>query len=200
MFVTDVIDVPNKDSVIQSILNRIITECDIRSDGVLTGNELQNCGRLLQPGLFLDTLFEDKDLVPEIHGTCGNMIGSEYASPDSLQTSLFDQRPWSLRVKLAIAILDYIQELEHTEYGTLYLCDLQWKNLGIVTDSNGRMKIKSIDNDESFFENIINKRINSSRTCKIDHDCCVASCAVECNTTTNMCSRRFSSNNLQVCT
>ena len=191
------IDVPNEDSVIQSILNRIITECDIGSDGELTGNELQNCARLLQPGLFLDTLLEDKDLVPEIYGTCGNMIGSEYASPELLQTS---PSPWSTRVKLALAVLDYIQELEHTEYGTLYLCDPYWKNLGIVTDSNGRMKIKSIDNDVSLFENIINKRINSSRTCKIDHDCRVVSCAVECNTTTNMCSRRFSSNNLQVCT
>ena len=188
------IDVPNEDSVIQSILNRIITECDIGSDGELTGNELQNCGRLLQPGLFLDTLFEDKDLVPEIYGTCGNMIGYEYASSESLQTSPW---PWSMHAKLALAILDYIQKLEHIQYGTLYLCDPYWNNFGIVT-SNGEMKVKSIDNDKSFFENIINKRINSSRTCKIDHDCRVVSCAVECNTTTNMCSRRFSSNNLQV--
>ena len=194
------IDVPNQDSVIQPILNRIVRECDIGSDDILTGNELHNCGRLIQPGLILDSLLQKKQLVPEIYGTCGNMIACEYASPDSLQTSLFDQRPWSMRVKLALAVLDYIQELEHTEYGTLYLCDLQWKNLGIVRDSNGGMKIKSIDNDKSLFGDILNKRINSSRPCVIDHDCRVVSCSVECDKTTNMCTRRLSSNNLQVYT
>ena len=183
----------------QPMLDWIITECDVGSDGVLQQHELQHCGRLIQPGIIFYTLFQHKQLVPKIYGSCGDMIGFEYASPKLLHASRFDKRPWTLRVKLALAVLDYIQELDHTSLGTLYLCDLHWKNLGVIMNASGGLRIISIDNDKTYFGEALERRLNVSRQCKIDRDCRVEGCSVECNQHTRTCARHLSSNNLQVC-
>ena len=175
-----------------------MSECDIDGDGVLLGHEIQLCGRLIQPGLILHTMFKSTKLVPEIYGSCGEMLANEYMSQNSLRVGIFERKSWPNRAKLALALLDYIQELEHTAYGTLYLCDLKWRNLGAVTGSDGRTLIKSIDNDKSYFGGVIERRLNQSRKCKVDHDCRVVACTVECNKATHTCLRKLSSNNLQV--
>ena len=173
------------------------SECDVGADGILLGIELRHCSKLILPDLILHTLLNSTSL-PEIYGSCGELVAVEYASPEDMKSGIFDQRPWTKRVELAIALLDYIQRLEHTPYGTLYLCDLQWKNLGVLKGSDGRTIIKSIDNDKSFFGDAIQRKLNRKRSCAEDHDCRVVGCSVECNLTTHTCSKELSSNNLQV--
>ena len=67
--------------------------------------------------------------------------------------------------------------------------------MGVARDSNGKTLVKSIDNDCSYF----GEKANMSRRCSVDSDCHVCSCHVACNKTTHTCSRKFSSNNLEVC-
>ena len=187
-------------SITEPVLDRIVSECDVGGDGALSGSELQHCGRLIQPGLILHTMFnKSTNLVPDIYGSCGELLSAEFASSDPLYAGIIDMRPWHHRAQLALALLDYIQELEHTAYGTLYLCDLQWKNLGVVTGPDGRIGIKSIDNDKLYFGRVLERRVNKSRQCQVDYDCRVVACHVECNKTTHTCSRKLSSNNLEVC-
>ena len=178
-----------------------MSECDVGGDGVLSGSELYHCHRLVQqPGLVLHTLLNR--LVPEIYGSCGELLGYEFASPEALQASNLESRSWPHRVQLAMALLDYLQELEHTAYGTFYLCDMLWKNMGVTRDSNGKTVIKSIDNDCSYFGGNLDERVKkrlTSRHCSVDSDCRVCSCHVGCNKTTHTCSGKFSSNNLEVC-
>lgn len=195
MYINKAVGVHGHKSV--QVVDRIVSECDVGADGILLEVELRHCSKLILPDLILHTLL-NSTLVPEIHGSCGELVAVEYASPKDLQANVFDQRPWTKRVELAMALLDYIQRLEYTPYGTLYLCDLQWKNLGVLKGSNGRTIIKSIDNDKSYFGDIIKRKLNRNKPCVEDHDCRVVGCAVECNMTTHTCSRVLSSNNLQV--
>ena len=145
-----------------------MSECDIGGDSVLSGSELYHCRRLVQPGLILHTLLNR--LVPEIYGSCGELLAYEFVSPEALH---FDSRSWPHRVQLALALLDYLQELEHTAYGTLYLCDMLWKNMGVTRDSNGKTLIKSIDNDCSYFGGHLDERVKRHllRCCSVDSDC-----------------------------
>ena len=102
-----------KKSITEPVLDRIVSKCDVRGDGVLSGSELQHCGRLIQPGLILHTIFNKSNrLVPEIKGSCGELLATEFASSDSLHATIFARRPWPGRVQLALALLDYIQVLE----------------------------------------------------------------------------------------
>ena len=165
---------------------------------MLTGLELEYCAKLVQPDVILSTLLKDSRLVPQVHGTCGELVAVEYASTEPLRASILDRRPWTKRVELAIAVLDMIQELERTPYGTLYICDMQWKNLGVVRQPNEGIIIKSIDNDKSFFDAVVEKKVNQYRPCLVDHDCRLVGCSVECNQTTHTCSHQLNSNNLQV--
>ena len=169
-----------------------MSECDIGGDSVLSGSELYHCRKLVQPGLILHTLLNR--LVPEIYGSCGELLAYEFLSPEALHASLFD-RSWPHRVQLALALLDYLQELEHTAYGALHLCDMLWGNVGVTRNSNGKTLIKSIDNDCSYFGG----RFDVAKRCSVDSDCHVCFCHVDCNKTTHTCSRKSSSNNLEVC-
>ena len=45
---------------------------------------------------------------------------------------ILDSRPWSLKARLAVAILELVQSIEQTPYGTLYLCDVLEDNVGLV--------------------------------------------------------------------
>ena len=179
------------------VLDRILSECDVGADGILMGVELIHCSKLILPALILHTLLNSTS-VPKIYGSCGELVAFEYASPEDMKSAIYGRSPWTKRVELAIALLDYIQRLEHTPYGTLYLCDLHRKNLGVLKGPDGRTIVKSIDNDKSYFSEAIQRRLKKDRQCAKDNDCRVVGCSVECNLTTHTCFKELSSNNLQV--
>lgn len=188
----------NKSSAYSATLQRIVEECDVHSDGLLMNRELELCFRLIQPEFIMGNLLRGNQAIPEVYGACGEMIAVEYASSAPLRTPLVDVRPWWRKAELAIAVLDMIQALELTPFGTLYLCDLQWKNLGVVDNHGSGIVIKSIDNDDAIFEGKLMRMIDEERECRIDHDCRVTVCSVSCNKTTHTCSRELQVNNFQV--
>ena len=89
----------------------------------------------------LNMMLKDSSATLDVYGTCGNMYGIQYADAEPFmgsKTGLFNLwyaseiRSWNLRVRLAIAILELIESIEHTPYGTLYQCDVHEANFGIV--------------------------------------------------------------------
>ena len=89
----------------------------------------------------LNMMLKDSSATLDVYGTCGNMYGIQYADAEPFmgsKTSLFNLwyaseiRSWNLRARLAIAILELIESIEHTPYGTLYQCDVHEANFGIV--------------------------------------------------------------------
>ena len=190
-------DIVGHSTMIKPILEKIVNECDVGSDGILSGLELKYCAGIVQSGFILSILLKNNRLVPQVYGSCGDVLASEYASSELLHTGIFDRKPWTQRAKVSIALLDMIQELEHTPYGTLQLCDMHLKNLGTVRDDNGRIIVKSIDNDESFLN--VTRMANQSKPCSDNLDCQFRSrCSFLCNHTSHTCTQQLTTNNLQV--
>ena len=114
----------------------VLRECDLRQDDSLSYPELITCWQLVYTAEYvLYSLLRDNVAVPDILGVCGNMYAVEYAASApflGFTSSLFDGRSWEFRSDLAVALLDMVEVLENTSYGTLYLCDVQESNFGVV--------------------------------------------------------------------
>lgn len=117
-------------------MDDIFTECDVRGDGILLLSEAIACWELLETGEYmLNKMLKESRATLDVYGTCGNMYAIQYADAEPFmgyKTSLSETRSWNLRARLAIAILELIESIERTPYGTLYLCDVQEANFGIV--------------------------------------------------------------------
>ena len=187
-------------SVIDNALNNILSECTTRRDKALDSNEIQQCSRLVQQEYILYYILRGNAGIPELFGACGELFAVENAPPEELQlrSMPLDIRQWWQKVELAIAVLDMIVALEKTPYGTLYLCDMKWRNLGVVQKPGGGVVVKTIDNDKSYFETALQSIVERERSCSRDYDCRVVKCSVPCNKTTHTCSQRAHVNNLQV--
>ena len=77
--------------MIEPILEKIVNECDVGADGILSGAELRYCTRIVQPGYILSWLFQNSKLVPQVYGTCGEVVAVEYAPSEMLYTGIFNQ-------------------------------------------------------------------------------------------------------------
>jgi hypothetical protein len=119
------------------VVRNLAKECDVGNDGVFTHRELVTCWELVSTEEYiLYSLLEENSAALDVYGTCGNMYAVEYAASQpflGFQLSLLDERSWAFRAKLAIALLDMIEALEDTVFGTLYLCDVQEANFGVVS-------------------------------------------------------------------
>lgn len=150
----------------------------------------------------LYSLLQGKSGIPKLYGTCGNMYAVQYAASDpylGFKTVIMDKRTWIFRAQLALALMDMVESIEETPYGTLYLCDIQEPNFGVVRN-NGKLVAKAIDVDISWFESSLTADVDYERnkSCSSDSDCNFISCLVKCNMTTGKCSGKLASNNLQV--
>ena len=124
------------------MLDEIITECDVGGDGILLLPEATACWELRETDEYmLNMMLKDSSATLDVYGACGNMYGIQYAdskplkfvgSKTSLQLFMSKTRLWNLQARLAIALLELIESIEHTPYGTLYQCDVHEANFGIV--------------------------------------------------------------------
>ena len=117
-------------------MDEIIAECDVGGDGILLLSEATACWELKETDEYmLNMMLKDSSATLDVYGTCGNMYGIQYADAEPFmgyKTSLSEARSWNLRARLAIAILELIESIEYTPYGTLYQCDIQEANFGLV--------------------------------------------------------------------
>ncbi len=115
----------------------IKSECDIGDDGVLYYSEAMVCWELATSDEYiLYSLLSDNSAALNVYGACGNMYAVEYAVSEpflGFKSSLSDLRSWKLRSELAVALLEMVEAIENTPFGTLYLCDVQESNFGVVS-------------------------------------------------------------------
>ena len=118
------------------VVEEIFSECDIGNDGILHYNESFPCWQLLKTDEYvLYKLLRELNAMLKVYGVCGNMYAVQYAAAEpflGFQTSWSDGRDWRFRARLALALLDMIEEFEYTPYGTFYMCDVQEPNFGVV--------------------------------------------------------------------
>ena len=186
-------------------VERLFSECDVLGDGQLGYTEAVVCWQLLETDEFmLLSVLSGVSAVPDLYGACGNMYAMQYATSDPFLAylpSMADNRSWNFRARLAISLIEMVHSLEATPYGTLYLCDVQEANFGVVRrPGTGELVAKTIDVDISWFEPSMKSSVvfEKNKSCQSHHDCDFISCHVACSKTTHTCSGRLWSNNLQV--
>ena len=185
------------------VAKHILSECDKGADGIFTKLESGYCWHMVDRDeiLFMFLLY-GSSAIANLYGTCGNMMAVEFASPDPLVRLPVakEYRSWKLRVRMVIALIEMIEELEDTKYGTLLLCDFQRSNFGFI-EVNGQLVAKSIDNDISIFkDDLLHNalRFEKNKTCESDDDCEFLQCKVPCDHERGKCSGQLANNNLEM--
>ena len=190
----------------------------MHADGVLHDHELVICWQLLMTSEYVRfALLQGRSGIPDLYGNCGLMYAVQFVNPKPFlgyKTVDADKRSWKYRVQLSLALLDMIESVEETPYGTFHICDMQEANFGIV-ETDGKLVAKAIDIDTGFFKPQVQSAESDQQHAKhcrvghlecnmmgcfqeqmLEHSCCM----VRCDTPTASCKKEFvmSSNNLQV--
>ena len=115
----------------------IAKECDIDGDGVFNYQEAIICWKLGSTVEYVILLLlRGNSATMDIYGTCGTMYGVQYVSAEPFYvplSSMSDKKSWQLRSKVVIAVLKMVEALEVTPFGSLYLCDIDRGNIGVVS-------------------------------------------------------------------
>lgn len=155
---------------------------------------------LLQDNEYLlSALFTDKDVFPQLLGTCGPYFAVEYLEPvkdiSSLLTISDSYEDWKKRLKVAVQILDLLEQLESGFREPFHLCDIKLQHFGFV---KRRSKLKFIDLDGVLPKSVINAIMKEVNYCDSDNDCDFLDCRSRCNPETHKCSNYVTNNNLQI--
>lgn len=155
---------------------------------------------LLQDNEYLlSALFTDKDVFPQLLGTCGPYFAVEYLEPvrdiSSVLTISDSREDWGRRLRVAVQILDLLEELESGFREPFHLCDIKLQHFGFVKGGN---KLKFIDLDGVLPRSIISSIIKEVNFCHSDNDCDFLDCRARCNLKTHKCSNYVVNNNLQI--
>ena len=141
-------------------------------------------------------LFKEFDIFPEVLGTCGGLYFVEKLEPLNMPTFManvnFDG--WVERVKVAMLILDLLEEFDNMFDSPLHLCDVKSEHFGL--SEHGRMKFLDVDN--VYLKPIADKSTGDGSFCEKHSDCDLFDCKGVCDLIENKCSGQVANNNLQV--
>jgi len=181
------------------VLDYMFNECAGQDNGVLPHQKMWYCQALLAGEFLLSILLKDSLNVPKLYGTCGHVFAVEDVPDEMLGGKFIDSRPWDTKVKLALALLDMVERLDNTPYGTLYMCDIKFENFGVLT-MNSSYLIKPIDLDFAWLPSQMKQVMakESEKWCTEDSDCGFKACLSKCNHWTHRCDPDFYTNNLIV--
>jgi len=186
----------------KNVYDYLYAEC-AGSDGILSYHEMWYCYALFESDEFLlSVLLKDFQCVPKLYGICGHVFGVEYLPVEMLEALprlIFDERTWATKVKLGLAMLDMVKRLDETPYGTLYLCDVQFTNFGVIKTKSGIIAAP-IDVDIAWLTPQMKQVMygESKVNCSSDKDCHFVSCLGKCDPVKKKCDSHSYSNNLIV--
>lgn len=144
-------------------------------------------------------IFGHFDVFPEIHGTCGMIYLTEtvkqFSNEDlSLVSSTFSSfEDLSIKAKIALRILDALDELESLFNSPSLLCDMKPDHFGL--SENGRIKI--LDGDHFMLRSVAESK-NKGQPCEKHSDCDIFDCKGRCDLLEGKCADEIINNNLQM--
>ena len=157
---------------------------------------LETLWNLLQdPEYVFLALFEHFDIFPELFGTCGGLYIVEALKPldlpGLLEKTSFDS--WADRARVALSILDLLEELDTMFEHPVHLCDVKPEHFGV--SDNGRIKYNDIDN--VYLKPVLDKSIGDGSECVKHSDCSFFDCQGQCDLIKHKCVGGVVNNNLQ---
>ncbi|XP_060791716.1 divergent protein kinase domain 1B [Neoarius graeffei] len=187
-----------------SLVLRIVSLADVNSDGKVSLAEAKSVWALLHINEFILTLvLQDKEHAPRLLGFCGQLYTTEHVAhstlfsvnipswlhplvPKALSSSLnhWLAPAWPRRARVAIGLLEMVEELFHGSYGTFYMCDATPQRVGYSTSYDCKMPDLGSVVPEATVRAFLR-----GRACQVNTDCtfgsdCTATCdrlAKQCN-------------------
>ncbi|XP_046427399.1 divergent protein kinase domain 1C isoform X1 [Neodiprion pinetum] len=188
--------------------------------------EMENVWPLLQENEYiLSILYEDRDVFPQLIGTCGTFFAVEYVKPIQTPTgvlALSDSKPeWAKsrllvhretfsdrcckivtrcdfsrcrRLKLAVMILDLLEEFDSNFVEPFHLCDVKINHFGLPP---GGQRLKFLDLDAVFSKTALTRLLADGRSCEKHEDCDFFDCRSFCSSK-QKCESPVVNNNLQI--
>lgn len=171
------------------------------SDPPLRKQEMNNLWMLLQNNEYLlSMIYTEKDIFPQLLGTCGPYFAVEYVAPTAAGAlSILDledtREDWGGKLRIALLILDLLEDLETGFKEPLYLCDVKIEHFGLV---KGGSRMKYLDLNHVYPKSVVVKTIGQIPTCTKNGDCELYDCKSHCNKDTNTCAVPINNSNLQI--
>lgn len=160
-------------------------------------NSVRNIWALLLDNEYVfSRLYEHYDVFPELYGTCGGFYAVErlvpLEFPSLLESISFGQ--WAGRVRIALSILDLLEELESMFDHSVHLCDVKADHFG-MSENN---RVKYMDVDTVYFQPTIDKAVGDGANCSTHTECNFFDCRGQCDLMKGKCLGGVVNNNLQV--
>jgi len=164
---------------------------------ILLESSMKNIWTLILDNEYVFTrIFKHYDVFPELFGSCGGAYIVEKVRPldmpHYLHTVSF--QGWVERVKLALALLDLLEELETMFDNPVHLCDVKIEHFGL--SDHGRVKFLDVDN--VYLKPVVDSTVGDGRDCQNHSDCDFFDCRGRCDLINHKCAGEVVNNNLQV--
>nr|XP_020831048.1 protein FAM69A isoform X3 [Phascolarctos cinereus] len=197
---------------LSELVNLILSVADGNKDGRVSLPEAKSAWALLQLNEFLlMVILQDKEHTPKLMGFCGDLYMMERVDYTSLYgislpwvIELFipsgfrrtmDQLftpSWPRKAKIAIGLLEFVEDVFHGPYGNFLMCDTSAKNLGY----NDKYDLKMMDMRKIVPEMNL-KELIKDRHCESDLDCVYgADCRTSCDQSRMKCTSEVIQPNL----
>ncbi|XP_055988819.1 divergent protein kinase domain 1B [Sorex fumeus] len=132
-----------------ALVAQVLLLADFDRDSRVSLAEAKSMWALLQQNEFLLLLALRKGHAARLLGSCGDLYITEGAPPGSGPALLSPALPpavqrwlgpaWPWRAKIAMGLLEFVEELFHGTYGTFYMCETTLANVGYTARDGFRV-------------------------------------------------------------
>lgn len=173
-----------------ALVGQVLLLADFNQDSRVSLAEAKSVWALLQRNEFLLLLsLQDKEHAARLLGFCGDLYVTEGVPPGSwhgaapllrplLPPALHQALqqwlgpPWPWRAKVAIGLLEFVEELFHGAYGTFYMCETTLANVGYTATYDFRMAdLQQVAPEAAVRRFLRGRRCERSTDCTYGRDC-----------------------------
>lgn len=170
-----------------ALVGQVLLMADVNKDGRVSLAEAKSVWALLQRTEFLLLLSLQKDHAPRLLGYCGDLYVTEAVPhsswpgaalppllrpllPPALQQWLGPAWPW--RAKIALGLLEFVEELFHGSYGNFYMCETTLANVGYTAKHDFRMAdLQQVAPEATVRRFLRGRHCEHSADCTFGRDC-----------------------------
>ncbi|XP_006863766.1 PREDICTED: protein FAM69B [Chrysochloris asiatica] len=175
-----------------ALVGQVLAMADFNEDSRVSLAEAKSVWALLQRTEFLLLLvLQEKGHTARLLGHCGDLYLTEGRPPGSAQAAALPAplRPllptallralqqwvgpaWPWRAKVAVGLLEFLEELFHGAYGTFYLCETTLASVGYTARYDFKMAdLQQVAPEAAVRRFLRGRRCEHSRDCTYGRDC-----------------------------